>query len=127
VLHVIVSEVDVGDSGEMYGPEPATVPATATVSAAPVHVAGVVKAVANAGGLPDHVPFAVVGAQEETEEQPTRYAVPGVPATLAVNGAAAVTAADENATLPVVFAKLAPPPPPAPKYKLQPLPPPPPP
>ena len=112
---VSVKLVDIGDSGDMYGPAPATVPVTATVSAAPVHVAGVVKAVANAGGLPDHAPFAVVGTHEETDEQPARYAAPGVPAALAVNGAAAVNAADADATPAETFEKLEPPPPPAPK------------
>jgi hypothetical protein len=50
-----------------------TVPLTmATVSDASVHVAGVVNGVAYTGGLPDHVPLAVTGAQERTEEQPVR-------------------------------------------------------
>jgi hypothetical protein len=71
-LHVSVKFDVLGDSVDIYGPLPATVPAMVTVSDASVHVAGVVNGVTYAGGLPDHVPLAVTGAQERTEEQPVR-------------------------------------------------------
>jgi hypothetical protein len=99
----------------------------ATVRDASVHVAGVVNGVAYAGGLPDHVPFAVTGEQESTEEQPVSIAAPGIPDVLTVDGEAAVRANDANVTPAVVFEKLDPPPPPKPRYLPQPLPAPPPP
>ena len=52
------------------------------------------------------------------------YTEPGVPDTLAVAGAAAVSADDENETPAVVFEKLEPPLPPKGRYTPQPLPPP---
>ena len=101
-----------GDSDDMYGPLPATVPAMAAVSDALVHVAGVVNGEAYAGRLPDHTPLAVTGAQDWTEEQPVRYTEPGVPDTLLADGEAAVSADDEKATPADVLEKLEPPPPP---------------
>ena len=112
MLHAIVKLVDFGDTVDKYGPVPATVPTMAVVRDASVQVAGVVKGVAYAGGLPDQVPLAVDGEQVSTGEHPARYAAPGIPDKLAVAGEAPVKAADENETPAVVFEKLEPPLPP---------------
>jgi hypothetical protein len=112
LLHANVKFVALGESEDVYGPLPATVPAMAAVKDASVHVAGVVNGVAYAGGLPDHVPLAVDGEQDWTDEQPIRYTEPGVPGTLADDGAAAISAEEEKATPAVVLVKLEPPLPP---------------